>query len=127
VGLAGSSLQAAPEQAVARFVAALNAGQLELATACFVRDACLLAPGATAIHGREEVRSLLAQMISSRVRVEIVFSTVLCAGDVAYSRQRWSLSSVVPGGISHSQALESNLILRLLEGRWKIAIAMPWG
>ena len=115
-----------PERVPAAFAAALNAGQLQLATSCFTRDACLIAPGATAIHGREEIRALLAQMIDRASRIDIEFSTTVRAGDVAYSHQRWTLSSAAAEGERYLQALGPNLVLRRLEAEWKLAIAIPW-
>jgi ketosteroid isomerase-like protein len=126
MSLANPPSLTSPERAPTAVVDALNTGQLDLATACFARDACLVAPGETAIHGREEIRSLLAQLISSGARSEILLGTVLRAGDVAYARQRWTLSLAGPGGARHSQTLEPRFVLRLLEGEWKVAIAMPW-
>lgn len=129
MGLAESSspVCSRPEEASSRFAAALNAGELELAARCFARDACLIAPGATAIHGREEIHSLLAQMIAQGSRIEIALSTVLRAGEVALARQRWTLSSSGPEGHRYTQDVNPAFVLRRLEGDWKIAIAMPWG
>jgi uncharacterized protein (TIGR02246 family) len=115
-----------PEQVPTSFVAALNAGQLQLATSCFTRDACLISPGATAIHGREEIRALLAQMIDRASRIDIELSTVVRAGDVAYAHQRWALSSAAAEGERYTQVLGPTLVLRRLETQWKLAIAMPW-
>jgi hypothetical protein len=49
----------------------LSAGDLEGATACFARDACLLTQDATAIHSRERIRPVLAQLIARRARIEV--------------------------------------------------------
>jgi ketosteroid isomerase-like protein len=117
----------APAQASLDFTAALNAGELEAATACFTRDACLVTPGATAIHGREEIRTLLAQMIARGSHIEVTHSTVLCAGEVAMARQRWIVSSRGVGDERYAQDLSPCLVMRRLEGEWKLAIAMPWG
>jgi ketosteroid isomerase-like protein len=116
-----------PERVPACFAAALNAGQLQQATSCFTRDACLISPGATAIHGREEIRGLLAQMIDRASRIDIQLSTVVRAGDVAYAHQRWTLSSAAAEGERYTQVLGPILVLRRLETQWKLAIAMPWG
>jgi uncharacterized protein (TIGR02246 family) len=116
-----------PERISLVFVAALNAGELEAATSFFSRDACLITPGATAIHGREEIRSLLAQMIARNSRIEIAFSTVLRAGEVALLRQRWTIRSEGAEGARYDQNLNPTLVLRQIEGVWKLAIAMPWG
>ena len=115
-----------PERVPAFFAAALNAGDLRLATSCFSRDACLIAPGATAIHGREEIRALLAQMIDRTSRIDIELSTIVRAGDVAYVIQRWTLGSVAAAGEVYTQILTPTLVLRRFGADWKLVIAIPW-
>ncbi len=121
------ALPSTPERTTLLLAAAISAGQLDVATGYFARDACLVAPGATAIHGRDEIRALLAQLIDRRSRIEVVLSTCLLAGDVAFVRQQWTLASSGPAGSSHTDNLEPTLVLRRLERAWKLAIAMPWG
>lgn len=115
-----------PEGAWGDFVAALNAGELRQATACFIRDACLITPDATAIHGREEIGHLLAQLVDRKTRVEVTLSTELRAGDVVLSRQRWTVRSHGADGDPYRQDLSATLVLHRLEGSWKIAVAAPW-
>ncbi len=73
------------------FTELLSAGNLEAAAACFARDACLLTQDATAIHDREHIRPLLAQLIARRTRIEVELSSVLVAGDVALAREHWTI------------------------------------
>lgn len=115
-----------PQQVSTAFAAALNAGRLEAATACFTRDACLVTPDATAIQGREEIGLLLAQMVARGSRIEIAFSAELRAGGVALSRQLWTVSSRGADGARYSQELNATLVLHQVEGSWKLAIAAPW-
>lgn len=117
---------AVPQEAWAAFVAALNEGRLREATACFIRDACLITPDATAVHGREEIRPLLAQLIARGTRVEVGLSTELRAGEVVLSRQRWIVRSHGADGRPYTQELSATLVLHRLEGSWKIAVAAPW-
>lgn len=121
------ALSPMPERTTLLLAAAISAGQLDVATGYFARDACLVAPGATAIHGRGEIRALLAQLIDRRSRIEVVLSTCLLAGEVAFVRQQWTLASSGPAGSSHTENLEPMLVLRRYERAWKLAIAMPWG
>lgn len=130
-GAAGSLLEpppaaAGPEEAWAAFVAALNDGRLREATACFIREACLITPDSTAVHGREEIRPLLAQLIDRETRVEVGLSSELRAGDVVLSRQRWTVRSHGADGHPYTQDLSATLVLHRLEGSWKIAVAAPW-
>jgi ketosteroid isomerase-like protein len=104
----------------------IGSGNLDAATGCFARDACLLTPDATAIHDREHIRPLLAQLISRRVRIEVEQSNVLFAGDVAYVRELWQVSAQT-GGSRYEHSCDPSLVLKQIEGSWKISIATLWG
>jgi len=105
----------------------ISVGDLDAATRCFSRDACLLTPDATAIHDREHIRPLLAQLITSRVRIEVEQSNVLVAGDVAYARELWQVSARITGGRQHEHSCDPSLVLKRVEDSWKISIATLWG
>jgi ketosteroid isomerase-like protein len=105
----------------------IGAGNLDGATKCFARDACLLTPDATAIHDREQIRPLLAQLISRRIRIEVEQSNVLIAGDVAYARELWQVSARVAAGAQYEHSCDPSLVLKRIEGSWKISIATLWG
>ncbi|MGC1165638.1 MAG: nuclear transport factor 2 family protein [Solirubrobacterales bacterium] len=106
---------------------ALSLGNLESATACFARDGCLITPDATAIHGRERIRPLLAQLISRRTEIEIELSDAIHAGGVVLAYERWKVHS---GGIDCprvTQTWRPTLVLRQTEEDWRLAVAAPWG
>lgn len=105
----------------------IGSGNLDAATRCFARDACLLTPDATAIHDREHIRPLLAQLISRRVRIEVEQSNVLVAGDVAYVRELWRVSARVAAGSPYEHTCDPSLVLKRIEDSWKISIATLWG
>jgi hypothetical protein len=48
---------------------ALSAGDLRGVSGCLAKDACLLTPDGTAVHGRETVRQVLAQLVAVAVLV----------------------------------------------------------
>jgi ketosteroid isomerase-like protein len=109
------------------FAGALNAGQLDVATAYFAIDGCLITPDATAVRGRESIRPVLSQMIARRARIAVEFSTALAAGDVALVHRRWRIRSIGEGADPFVQRTNPTLLLRRLEAEWKLAIAAPWG
>lgn len=114
-------------QACFAFVHALNSGDLNRATACFAREACLITPDATAIYGRDRIRPVLAQLIARRTEIAVESSTVLTAGDVALAHERWEVRSNGVEGSRLEQIFSSMLTLRRIEERWKLAIVAPWG
>lgn len=109
------------------FVHTLNSGDLNRATSCFARDACLITPDATSIYGREGIRPVLAQLIARRIEIRVESSNVVVAGDTALASERWTIRSSGVEGSRFEQALSPTLVLRHIEGRWKLAVAAPWG
>jgi ketosteroid isomerase-like protein len=105
----------------------ISAGNLSGAAACFARDACLLTQDSTAIHDRQHIRPLLAQLIARRARIEVEQSNLLYAGDVALAQERWTIEIDAAEGSRFAQACRPTLVLRQLEGQWKLALVAPWG
>ena len=117
-----------PDLAVARphdLASFLSAGNLEGAAACFARDGCLITPDGTAVHGRDRIRSVLAQMVIRRTEIDVELSSSIKAGDVMLVRERWRLRA---GEASprFEQTLHPTLVLRQIEAAWKLAIVAPW-
>lgn len=108
------------------FARALSTGELDAATACFARDACLITPDATAIHGRDSIRPVLAQLIAREVEIEVEVSDVLGGDGVLIAYERWRLCSGAAGE-RLAQTVFPVLVLRRIEESWKLAIAAPWG
>jgi ketosteroid isomerase-like protein len=116
--------QSAPSGLLAR---ALNSGNLDRAAACFARDACLITPDATAVHGRERIRPVLAQMVACQMQIRVESSAWLDGGEVVLARERWTVRSGERSDSGFDQTLDSLLALRRIEGAWKLVIAAPWG
>lgn len=109
------------------FARALSRGDIDAAAACFARDGCLLTPDATAIHGRDSVRQVLAQMVARRTRVLVEASNSIRGGEVVFARERWRVRAGELEGTPLEQVLDAILVLHWIEGNWKLAIAAPWG
>ena len=105
----------------------LSAGDLRGAGAYLAKDACLLTPDGTAVHGREAVRRVLAQLIAAGVRIEVEVSRALVAGDTALSRERWSVSSNGVDGERVEGVLNPTLTWQRIEGAWKLTVLVLWG
>jgi ketosteroid isomerase-like protein len=109
------------------FTELLSAGNLSAATACFTRDACLLTQDATAIHNRDAIRPVLAQLIARRARIAVELTNVLPSGDVALVRERWTIEIDGIESSRFDQICTPTMVLRRVEGRWKLALLAPWG
>lgn len=115
-----------PLESTRAFAASISRGDLDAAAYCFAKDACLVTPDATAIRGRDEIRPILHQLIAVESRIEVQESSVVLAGEVALGTERWVITSPGSDGASFTRALTPTLVLREVEGIWKIAVAMPW-
>lgn len=107
------------------FTAALARGDLAAAS-CFARDASLLTPDATMIHGRPGIRDTLAQLIAMQAEIDAELDSIALGADVALARGRWRMRSADPTGRPLEQVSRLTVILRPIEGVWKIAVALPW-
>jgi uncharacterized protein (TIGR02246 family) len=107
------------------FASVLSAGDLEQAAACFARDGCLVTPDGTAIHGRDRIRSVLAQMVIRRTEINVELSNSISAGDVMIVHEQWRVRTG-EGDAQIEETLCPTLVLRQIEGAWKLSIAMPW-
>jgi ketosteroid isomerase-like protein len=105
----------------------IGAGNVAAATGCFARDACLLTPDATAIHSREHIRPVLAQLVARHIRIEVEHSNVLVAGDVAFAREHWQVTAHDGSGSHYEQLCSPTMVLKRIEGSWKVSIAALWG
>jgi ketosteroid isomerase-like protein len=54
-------------------------------------------------------------------------SAVVMAGEVALGTERWLITSAGSAGEPFRRTLTPTMVLRRLEGVWKLAVAMPWG
>ncbi len=115
-----------PRESTRAFAASITRGDLDGAASCFAKDGCLLTPDATVIRGRDEIRPILRQLIASSSRIEVQESSVVLAGEVALGTERWVVTSVGSEGEPFSRTLTPTVVLRQVEGIWKLAVAMPW-
>jgi len=129
--MAGAALSASTrssaQQTSASFAAALSVGDLEAATACFARDACLLTPDATTIRGRDHVRAILFQLIAMRPTVQVEQRGMLISGDVALATETWTIRLNGLKLTPFARTSDSTAVLRRVEDTWKLQIAAPWG
>jgi len=52
---------------------------------------------------------------------------VVLAGEVALGTERWVVTSAGSDGEPFSRTLTPTMVMREVEGVWKLAVAMPWG
>jgi uncharacterized protein (TIGR02246 family) len=116
-----------PDASTRALANSISRGDLDGAASCFAKDACLLTPDATVVRGREGIRPILRQLIASGSRIEVQESSVVLAGEVALGTERWVVTSAGSDGEPFSRTLTPTMVMREVEGVWKLAVAMPWG
>ena len=121
-----ASTKASPQESTRALAESISRGDLDAAARCFAKDACLVTPDATAVKGREEIRPILRQLIASGSQIEVQESSVVLAGEVALGTERWVVTTPDSEGRSFTRALTPTMVLRRLEGVWKLAVAIPW-
>jgi ketosteroid isomerase-like protein len=115
-----------PEQVTRALADSVTRGDLAAAARCFAKDACLVTPDATTVRGRDDIRPILHQLIVSGSQIEVQESSMLLAGEIAFGTERWLLTSPGSEGAPFTRLLAPKLVLRRLEGAWKLAVAVPW-
>jgi ketosteroid isomerase-like protein len=113
-----------PEEVTRALAESVTRGDLQGAARCFAKDACLVTPDATTVRGRESIRLILRQLIASGSQIEVQESSMLLAGEIAFGTERWLLATPGSEGRSFTRPLTPTLVLRRLEGAWKLAV--PW-
>jgi uncharacterized protein (TIGR02246 family) len=123
---AGGARGLPAENALYAFAAALSSGDAPRAAACFTRDACLITPDGTSVHGRGEIVGILGQMTARRTEVEVEQLVVREGGDVALATGLLTIRSDGAEGTRIAQSCVPSVALREVEAAWKIAILSPW-
>jgi ketosteroid isomerase-like protein len=121
------SAAATPRLACEALAAAINAGDLEAALACFSPGACLIAAEGSTATGEAAIRPRLWELIANGARIEIELAGVIVAEEVALAHERWRISYPGRRASRSPQSALPSLVLCCLEGEWKLAIAAPWG
>lgn len=76
--------------------------------------------------GRIEISAILAQLIASRIEIEVEQLVFWPAGDMALASGQMTLSTNGPEGARTEQVCEPTIAFRMVEDRWKIAILAFW-
>lgn len=116
-----------PRESTRALAASISRGDLDGAAHCFAKDACLLTPDATAVRGRQEIRTILHQLIVARSQIEVQESSIVLAGEVALGNEVWQVTSSGSEDSTFTRTLTPTMVMREIEGVWKLAVAMPWG
>jgi ketosteroid isomerase-like protein len=121
------SAAATPRLTCEELAAAINHADLEAALACFSPGACLVAADGSTATGEAALRPRLWELIAHGAQVEIDLFGVIVADEVALAHECWEISYEGRRASRSPQSAQPTLVMRLLAGKWKLAIAAPWG
>jgi len=123
----GERLAATPRLACEALARAIDGGDLEAALRCFSPGAALLGPEGSLAQGEGALRRRIGELIARRARVAIELYGVIVAADLALAHERWRIECEGRPDPTAANAPGPTLVLRLVEGEWRVAIAAPWG
>lgn len=112
-----------PQQELAT---ALSRGDTVAAAACFAREGCLITPDRTAVHGRDRIRVVLAQLVATEIEVDVNGTSTVATDDALLARERWTIRTGAEDA-RLEQTVEPVFVLAPIEGVWRLAIAAIWG
>jgi uncharacterized protein (TIGR02246 family) len=117
-----------PLQAVQRLIAALNAGDLDDAVACYAPDATFIPQPDIVVSGRAAIRVALTQLVGLNAVLRSQTHAVFESTDTALYCASWSMEGTAPDGSRVEQSGKSSDVLRRQpDGSWLIAIDNPYG
>jgi uncharacterized protein (TIGR02246 family) len=117
-----------PLDVITTLVTALNACDLELATALFEPGASFVMKPGVVVNGTAGIRQALEGFMALKPTLTIEAQQVVQAGDVAQYCARWNLKGIDPMGTAVQLGGRSSSILRRqADGRWLFLVDNPWG
>ena len=118
-----------PVEALARFAACLNAGDLGVALALYLPGAVFRpAPDQDAISGRERIGEALRALFALEPTITGEVQRVHEAGDTALIINRWRLAGTNPTGAAvEMRGTSADVMRRRADGTWGILVDDPWG
>jgi uncharacterized protein (TIGR02246 family) len=117
-----------PLFAIATFVEAMNAADLDLAMSLYQPDAVFVKSPGVVISGSSALRAALAELFELKPTLRSTNHETLECGDLAFYCASWSLQGVDAGGNAVRLSGRScDLLRRQANGNWLIAIDNPWG
>lgn len=115
-------------EAVARFVEAMNQGNVEAALSLYEPDAAMVVKPGVVATGTAALRQALAGFAALKPSLTSEVERVVEAGDVALYCARWNLRGTDPAGKPVQMSGRSSDVLRKQpDGTWRIAVDNPWG
>jgi len=116
-----------PTAVSARFVAAINNGDLTGALTLYRDDAVMLAPDGSQARGAKAISELLSGVITMQVQMTTRIETLIETGDIALAAEKWTMRLHAPDGTTSDQSGQSIVLFTREHAGWRFLIDAPWG
>jgi len=117
-----------PAEVLERFAVLLAEGNAGDALSLYEPDAAFVVEPGTVVTGHEAIGAALEGFAALRPSLRGQIEQVVYAGDVALVANRWVLDGTTPDGDPVRLAGRSaDVLRRVSDGDWRIAIDDPWG
>lgn len=113
-----------PQDLGPAFAAAINAGDADAALALWSDSSLLVGPDGSALQGRGQIEPALRAMVAAGTRLDVELRSIHRADGVAIGTGVLQMTAS-DGSRARSQTIV--VYQRGDDGRWRIAIDMPWG
>lgn len=86
-----------------------------------------LTPEETCAAFARALRAVLAQLIAMGAIARVEPRSMLVSGEVALGSESWTMRFGGAGETAISRTSKATVVLRHVEGEWKLCIVSPWG
>jgi uncharacterized protein (TIGR02246 family) len=115
-----------PAAVAERFITGLNAGDLDALSDLYEADAILHWPEGTVTNGREAIRAVLGQLISTKPQMTGQLDHVFTAGDISLTLGSWTMRGVTPDGHEFATTgRTADVLRRQPDNSWRMIIDNP--
>ncbi|HVY97704.1 MAG TPA: nuclear transport factor 2 family protein [Solirubrobacterales bacterium] len=126
-GAPASSPRTSAERVLAGFVAAVEAGRLADAVACFAEDARFVTPDGTVVAGVPQLSNIMRQVLALPRTIAIAPERIIDFGQTAIATQVWTMRFHGPEDGDLERTSIATVALRRGRPRWEMTLIAPWG
>ena len=117
---------ATPEALMATFAQHLNSGDLDGLVALYDDHAVFEPSPGVVVHGRDQIRITLQQLLALRPVLTSRVEQVLTSDDISLVVNDWSMVGTAPDGTDVTQSGRSaDVVRRHPDGRWLVVVDKP--
>ena len=111
-----------------QLIAAVNAGDVERAVACYELGAALVSERGTTVTGTNAIREVLSGFLAIKPKMTIEVPLVIESGDTALLHSKWTtVGTDADGNRVDFAGQATEVVRRQADGTWLFVIDNPYG